>query len=187
MRISKRVTELLSEVHRGEPEASDQLMSVVYSQLRRMAASQFKRERRNHTLEPTALVHEACIRLVRPGAGPWKSREHFFSVAARAMRHILVDYARARNTGIRGGDLVRVDLAAVQLHAGDGLAPVTELNAALEKLEVLDPRKARIVELRFFAGLTVRETAAVLAIGVTTVKQEWALAKAWLQREMSPL
>ena len=179
------ITVLLRDLENGSPDAAAKLMPLVYEHLRRMANRHFRHERRGHTLQPTALVHEAYVQLVKPGAGPWKRREHFYAVAATAMRHILVDYARARKAGIRGGRLERVDFDKTYTAKWSGLAAVTELDVALKKLEALDRRKVRVVELRFFAGLTVRETAAVLGVGVTTVKEDWALAKAWLQRELT--
>jgi RNA polymerase sigma-70 factor (ECF subfamily) len=180
---AKSITAHLADLHRGDDEASAQLMPLVYSRLRRIAASHFKHERPGHTLQPTAVLHETYLRLVKPGTGPWKSRLHFFGVASRAMRQILVDHARARATEKRGGLFARVDFDEVIVYEPDR-RNILALNDALDRLEALHRRQGRIVELRFFAGLTVKETAEVLGVSVDTVKTDWALAKAWLQREL---
>jgi RNA polymerase sigma-70 factor (ECF subfamily) len=180
---AKNITAHLADLHRGEDEASAQLMPLVYSQLRRIAAFHFKHEKPGHTLQPTAVLHETYLRLVKPGTGPWKSRRHFFAVASRAMRQILVDHARARAAEKRGGLFARVDFDEVIVYEPDR-RNILALNDALDRLEALHRRQGRIVELRFFAGLTVKETAEVLGVSVDTVKTDWALAKAWLQREL---
>jgi len=156
----------------------------VHAELRRIAGAHFAHERPGHTLQPTELIQEVFIRLIKPGAGPWNDRGHFFRIASRAMRQILVDHARTRRTRKRGGGLVRVDLNELVLFAPEESSRLIELDQALSRLEQLSERQSKVVELRFFGGLSVRETAEVLRVGVTTVKQDWALAKAWLEREL---
>jgi len=171
----------------GNPEALERLMPLVYDELRRVASRHLGRERREHTLQPTALVHEAYLRLVDQRSAKWRSRAQFFAVAARVMRRILVDHARARGAAKRGQGAVRVSLDDVRPPAaparGDEVDLVA-LDAALERLADLDERQARIVELRYFAGLSIEETAGALGIGAATVKRDWALARAWLRREL---
>lgn len=163
---------------------ADALMPVVYQELRRLAAARMRRERPGQTLQATALVHEVYLRLSRE-EGHWKDRRHFVGVAARAMRQILVERARARGAAKRWGDLDRVamrdSLAAPAAFPSDSLP---ELDQALARLEELDPEQARIIELRFFAGLTVEEAADALGISPATLKRRWSLARAWLFREL---
>ena len=171
------VTRLLQAWSTGDLRARDELMPIVYAELRRRAAAHLKRERPGHTLRPTDLLHEAYLRLCAQNAG-FKNRDHFFGVASRLMRRILVDHARARSAAKRGQAL-RVTLAEDVLAA----APPTdllELDAALDELAALDEREAQVVELRFFGGLTLQETARVLGVSVATAKNDWAHAKAWL-------
>lgn len=166
------------------------LMPLVYDQLHRVAAARFQRERGNHTLQPTALVHEAYLRLVDQRRVRWQNRAHFIGVAAQLMRRILIDHARGHRAAKRGGapgrfTLANIDeLPAVQRPAEPCEIDVLALDEALARLTALDAQQGRIVELRFFGGLTVEETAEVLGISPTTVKREWRLAKAWLHREI---
>lgn len=176
------VTRLLVAWSGGDRSVGDALIGAVYDDLRRMARAYFRRERSGHSLPPTALVHEAYMKLVEQRDVHWQNRAHFFAIAARVMRRILVDHARARGSAKRGKgtDVTLHDVHAVAPLAIDVLA----LDQALEKLAVLDPRQSRLVELRFFGGLTVEEAAAVLDIAPITVKRDWALARTWLYREM---
>jgi RNA polymerase sigma-70 factor, ECF subfamily len=178
------VTELLAEWARGNSVALEQLVPLVYRELRAIAARQLRRERGDHTLEPTALVHETYLKLVDQRPKGWKNRGHFFAVAAQAMRRILVDHARAHRAAKRGRDIEKVTIEAI-----DGVTPapptdVIALDDALTRLASLDPRQSQIVELRCFGGLTIEETADAVGLSPTTVKEEWRLAKAWLHREL---
>jgi RNA polymerase sigma factor (TIGR02999 family) len=176
------LTDLLQAWNRGEAEAREQLMPIVYHDLRKRAAGYLKRENRNHTLRPTDLVHETYLRLCEQNSG-WRNRDHFFGVAARLMRRILVDHARARAAAKRGRNLcVTLDdaLAATPPRDVDILA----LDDALEELARLDPRQARLVELRFFGGLTQAEAAQAVQVSLATANREWATAKAWLYRRL---
>jgi RNA polymerase sigma factor (TIGR02999 family) len=159
-------------------------MALVHAELRRIAAAQFSHERPGHTLQPSDLIQETYIRLIKPGTRPWNSRAHFFGVAARAMRQILVDYARAHNAKKRVGSLKRVDLDKALVYAFEKSREILELDEALKQLARLSQRQSRVVELRYFGGLSVQESAEVLGVGVSTVKADWALAKAWLEREL---
>lgn len=178
------VTQLLEQFSAGSPDALSALLPLVYDELRRLASYYLRRERGNHTLQPTALVHEAYLRLVNQRAVHWQNRSHFFGVAAQAMRRILVDYARAHAATKRGSgqDAVALDEASAFV-----LSPSVDLlalNTALDRLAELDPQQVRVVELRFFVGFSVEETADILEISPATVKREWAMARAWLHREM---
>jgi RNA polymerase sigma factor (TIGR02999 family) len=179
------VTQLLRAWSDGDARALDQLMPLVYQELRRRAAAYLRRERAGHSLQPTALVHEAYLRLVDQNRMAWQNRAQFFGVAAQMMRRILVDHARARRTAKRSGQWARVtldeDLQA--LHAAD--VDVLDLDRALSRLAEFDARKSRIAELRFFAGLSLAETGAVLGISIATVEREWQVARAWLFRMLS--
>jgi RNA polymerase sigma factor (TIGR02999 family) len=177
------ITQLLGELQRGDSRAADRLLPVVYEELRRLARTYFHQEPTEHTLQPTALVHEAYLRLVDGGVD-WQGRAHFFGVAARAMRRILIDHARARRADKRGGGAVRAPLDAID--AAHGEMPPDEyllsLDEGLQELAKLDQQQARVVEMRFFGGLNVEETAAVLDVSPRTVKRDWAMAKGWLHR-----
>ena len=170
----------------GDEEAAAELFARVYDELRRLAGAALRNERPDHTLQPTALVHEAYLRLVDLPEGAWKDRTHFMALAARAMRRVLVDHARNRNALKRGSRVTR-PLEELKIPAIDSAAAVdvVHLDVALNRLETLDPRQARIVELRFFGGLSVEETAAVVDASPRTVKRDWQLARAWLRREMA--
>lgn len=179
------VTELLAEVCRGRHNAVSQLMPLVYEELRRLARHHMRRERSDHTLQTTALIHEAYLRLVEQRDTNWKNRAHFFAVAAQLMRRILVDYARASHTEKRGGDaeILSLDLDPIAL-SEEKSRELIALDEALTRLTDLSPRQSQIIELRFFGGLTVEETAEVLQIAPRTVKRDWRVARAWLHREV---
>lgn len=181
------VTGLLVRWSRGETDALDRLMPVIYAECRRIAAQQLQKEHRDHTLDPTALVHELYLRLVDQRRANWANRTQFFGVAAQLMRRVLVDYARARHADKRGGSATFVSLAAAADTPDDSrVADVLAIDEALERLAAFDPEQVRIIELRFFAGLTVEETARLVGRSPRTVKREWRLAKAWLYRELRP-
>jgi RNA polymerase sigma factor (TIGR02999 family) len=169
----------------GDPDALQQLVAMVYGECRRIAAQQLRREHREHTLDPTALVHELYLRLVDQHRATWENRAHFFGVAAQLMRRILVDHARARHAQKRGGSTILVSLDAAADASDDSrVADLLAVDDALNRLATLDAEQVRIIELRFFAGLTVEETAHVVGRSPRTVKREWRLAKAWLYREL---
>src|SRR5262245_9620442 len=178
------VTALLGDWSRGNPAALNQLLPLVYAELRRIARRQLRRERVGHTLQPTALVHEAYLRLVDQRKVDWRNRAHFFGVAAQVMRRILVDNARRHDATKRGAGILSVSIdAAVEKPAPDDIS-VLALDHALGRLEAIDSSLARIVELRAFGGLTLEEAALVLEVSVSTVKREWRTARAWLTREL---
>ena len=179
------VTQLLIELRKGDQEAEQKLIPLVYNELRRVAAHYVRSERAGQSLQPTALVHEAYIRLTGIRDIDWQNRNHFFAVAARLMRRILVDRARAQRAHKRGGlnTLVTFD-EAIPAASFQRSEQVIELDEALDRLAKLDPRQARIVELRFFAGLTEEETAEILGVSVRTVKREWRTARAWLYSQV---
>ncbi len=177
------VTFLLAAVRSGEPGAEDRLWELVYSELRLIAGGRMAREHRQVTLQATALVHEAWIRLSSPeGGAVWESRAHFFSAASEAMRRVLIEQARRRLAGKRGGGQSREALSDLQIEAPSPDEKLLEVHEVLDELERIDPRQARIVKLRFFAGLGHEEIAALLGIGESSVRREWTLAKAWLFR-----
>jgi RNA polymerase sigma factor (TIGR02999 family) len=179
------VTALLVRWSQGDPKALDLLMPLIYDECRRIAARQLRREHREHTLDPTSLVHEMYLRLVDQRRATWSNRAQFFGVAAQLMRRVLVDYARARHASKRGGSATFVSLATAADTPGDSrIGDVLAIDEALERLAAFDPEQVRIIELRFFAGLTVEETAHVVGRSPRTVKREWQLAKAWLYREL---
>jgi RNA polymerase sigma factor (TIGR02999 family) len=178
------ITALLDDWSRGNHHALDQLLPLVYAELRRIARRQLRRERVGHTLQPTALVHEAYLRLVDQRQVDWRNRVHFFGVAAQVMRRILVDNARRHNANKRGDGVQCVSIdQAVETPAPDQI-PVLALDHALARLETVDRSLAQIVELRAFGGLTVEEAATVLKVSASTAKREWRTAKAWLTREL---
>jgi RNA polymerase sigma factor (TIGR02999 family) len=179
------VTALLKDWSGGDRQALERLMPLVYDELRKLAASYLRTERPDHTLQPTALVHEAFLRLVDQRSVDWANRAHFFGIAAQMMRRILVDHARKRHAAKRDVTSYRVATAMAEEEESDQGPELLALDRALVGLERLDPRQARIVELRFFAGLTVEETAEVVAISTATVKREWRTARAWLKREIA--
>jgi RNA polymerase sigma-70 factor, ECF subfamily len=178
------VTNLLTQISAGDGEAPEKLLPLVYDDLRRLARAYFADEKSDHTLQATALVHEAYIRLVNWENVSWQNRAHFFSIAADVMRRILIDHARRKKARKRdGGQKILLDEAVS--FANDKELDLIKLDEALRSLEKLDGRQARIVELRFFGGLSIEETAYVLKTSETTVKREWTFAKAWFQRELT--
>lgn len=179
------LTELLRGWRTGDPNALARVVELSYPELRRIARQCLRRERRGHTIQATALVHEAYLRLIDIRQMTWQDRAHFFAIAARLMRRILVDYARARRFAKRGGENARVDLMESLVVAPQSSPSVVRLDEALQALEKFDPRKAQVVEMRYFGGLTAEEIAAVLKISRQSVNRDWSLAKAWLSREMS--
>jgi len=181
---SSEVTELLRQWTDGRPEALDRLASLVHAELRRLAASYMRRERPDHTLQATALVNEAFLKLVDQRAVRWQSRAHFFGIAAQAMRRILVDHARAHASAKRGAGETTLPLDEAVAFTDMPSADVLALDEALTRLGTVDPQQSRVVELRFFAGLTMEETAEVLHISPATVGREWTMAKAWLFAEI---
>ena len=182
---SADVTRLLVEWSRGNREALDSLMPLVYDELWSLAETYLRRERPDHTLQPTALIHEAFFRLVDQRRVAWQSRSHFFGVAARSMRRILVDHARSRNAAKRPPIASRVSIEDVDVASETRDVEVLALDDALARLAAVDPHQERIVEMRFFAGLTIDETAEALNISPESVRREWSMAKAWLYRALS--
>ncbi|MBL8172222.1 MAG: sigma-70 family RNA polymerase sigma factor [Acidobacteria bacterium] len=181
----KEVTQLLRDWRNGNQAAMDQLMPLVYDELRRMADYYLRGERRNHTLQTSALVHEAYLKLVDYDAVDWQNRAHFFGAAAQAMRRILVDHARTRNYAKRGGGALKVSLEEAAEVVEERAYELVALDDALNDLARIDLRKSRVVELRYFGGLSVEETAEVLGISTVTVVRDWNMAKMWLLRAMS--
>ncbi|HYG12184.1 MAG TPA: sigma-70 family RNA polymerase sigma factor [Pyrinomonadaceae bacterium] len=181
----QEITGLLADWGRGDRAALDKLTPLVYAELRRIARQQMSRERDGHTLQATALVNEAFIRLSGQENFSWQNRAHFYAVCAQVMRHILVDHARANARDKRGGGAVQVSLEEAAILAGAAATDFLALEEALRALEAFDPQKGRIVELRYFAGLGIEETAEVLKISPTTVRREWRRAKAWLYRALA--
>jgi RNA polymerase sigma factor (TIGR02999 family) len=181
---SSEITALLGDWSRGNQSALNQLLPLVYAELRRMAARHLRGERAGHTLQPTALVHEVYLRLVDQRSVDWRDRAHFFGVSAQVMRRILVDHARRHNAIKRGDGLPRVSIDEAKEVTGPDGIPVLALDQALNRLTGIDEALARIVELRAFGGLTIEEAACVLKVSASTAKREWRTAKAWLTREL---
>ncbi|HKZ79672.1 MAG TPA: sigma-70 family RNA polymerase sigma factor [Pyrinomonadaceae bacterium] len=179
------VTRLLVAWSNGDQTARDELMPLVYDELRRLAHQYMKRERPGHTLQTSGLVNEAFLRLVDQRNVQWKNRAHFFAIAAQTMRRILVDYARNRHYAKRGGSARQVSLDEALIVSEKRSAEVVALDEALKQLSEFDVRKSQIVELRFFGGLSIDETAEVLNVSPGTIMRDWTLAKAWLRREMT--
>jgi RNA polymerase sigma-70 factor (ECF subfamily) len=179
------VSALLDAWSQGDAEARDELMPLMYDELRRRAAAFIRRERAEHTLQPTALVHEVYLRLVGQERAQWRNRAQFLAIASAMMRRILVDRARARNMAKRSGRLARVTLAEHARGAAPREVEVLDLDAALEELAALDPRKARVAELRFFGGLSLEEVGTVLGTSVATTMRDWQAARAWLYRRLT--
>lgn len=179
------VTRLLAESQEGRPEAQHELAALVYDELHGIARRLMRRERPDHTLQPTALVHEAFMRLVVSAEQGWQNRRHFFAVAATAMRRVLVDHARGRAADKRGGALRRVDLDDPAVFEDRNLDVILAIDQALMRLERLDARQARIVEMRFFAGLSEEAIGELLDVSVRTIKRDWRLARAWLRAELA--
>ncbi len=181
---SQNVTQLLVAWAEGAEAARDELIPLVYDTLRRIARRRLCQERAEHSLQPTALVNEAYLKLVEQSVS-WQSRAHFFGVAARLMREILIDHARGRQRLKRGGEWQRISLTAADNIAQEQAVDLLQLGEALQRLAAFDPRKSHVVELRFFGGLTLEETAEVLSLSTPTIEREWRAARAWLQTEMT--
>lgn len=184
--MREEVTELLLSWRQGDAQALDRLIPLVYDELRRVARRHLRREQPGHALQATALVHEVYLRLVNVERLTLKNRAHFFAVAAKLMRQILVDHARRQHAGKRGGGVTIVSLDGVSPTAQPPTVDVLALDQALEALSEIDPRQAGVVELRYFAGLDINEAAEALGLSTATVEREWAMAKAWLFRRLSP-
>jgi RNA polymerase sigma factor (TIGR02999 family) len=185
--VADDLTQILDRWNRGEPEALQELIPVVYSELRALARRALKRERREHTLQPTALVHEAFVRLVPQQGKAWQNREHFFAVCASLMRQVLVDHARRRSAAKRGSAPVRMTLEEAERSASAAAPPDVELlalDSVLSDLARIDVRRARVVEMRYFAGMAIPEIALVLGRAEWDVKKDWELARAWLARRL---
>ena len=185
--MSGDVTALLLAWRNGDKGAADRLMPAIYDELHRQAERAMRRENPDHTLQPTALVNEAYLKLVGQSRVEWKNRAHFFGVAAQVMRRVLVDHARGRLADKRGGGAAHVTLDDFHAGAGDegaGAVDLLDLNDALDKLASLDADQARVVELRYFTGLSIEETAEAMGTSPATVKRDWAVARAWLKREL---
>ena len=180
---AREVTRLLRNLNDGNRDAVDALVPLVYAELRKLAAHYLKSERGEHTLQPTALVHEAYFRLVEQETS-WQNRTHFFAVAANLMRRILVDYARARTANKRGGDAEKVSLEDAFVFVKEKPSEMIALDEALEELARIDPRRSRVVELKFFGGLKHEEIAELLGVHVNTVLRDWNLARAWLKTQI---
>ena len=181
----EEVTQLLVSWRNGDQDARDELMPLVYEELHRLAHQYMSRERPGHTLQTSALVNEAFLRLADQRDVQWQNRAHFIGIAGQMMRRILVDYARNRGYAKRGGGAVQVSLDEELIVSNERTAAIVALDDALQNLARLDERKSRLVELRFFGGLSIEETAEVLGVSPGTVMRDWTLAKAWLRREMS--
>ena len=183
--VPPEVTQLLVQWSDGNGQALDDLIPLVYDELRRIAHRQMGRERENHTLQATALVNEVYLKLRDGAGGRWQNRAQFFAVAAQMMRHVLVDYARRNARQKRGGGAQQVTLDEAMIVSQDRLGEVLEIDEALKRLELFDKRKSQVAVMRFFAGLSVEETAQALSISAETVTRDWRLARAWLQKELS--
>lgn len=179
------ITALLAQLNAGDCDAEGRLISQVYAELRRLAERHMRRERPGHTLQPTALVNEAYVRLVREQQAPWKDRNHFFGTAATLMRYILVDHARAKQAAKRPGSGEKVELDSRIAPWKEQSIDVLALHQILERLETLDARQARIVELHFFAGLNFAEIGEVVGLSERTVKRDWSMARAWLKTQLT--
>lgn len=182
--MSHEVTRILQALKEGKPEASEKLLPLVYDELRRLASGYMRRERPDHTLQATELVHEAYLRIIDQTQVDWKDRAHFFGIASRLMRQILVDHARARKAEKRGGGMTRLALDEATSFANKTDVDLIALDDALKTLSTFDEQQCKVVEMRFFGGLTIEETSEALGISPSTVKREWDLAKAWLRREI---
>jgi len=185
MKSPEGVTQLLVDWSKGDQKALDQLMPLVYSELRRLASNFLRREREGHTLQPTALVNEAYLKLIDQKNARWQNRAQFFGVSAQLMRRILVDHARAHQAGKRGGsDQQRLSITSAGQLSEKPETDLLALHEALNELTEMDPQQGRIVELKFFGGLSIEETAEVLGVGHATVERDWKMARAWLRRKL---
>lgn len=185
MAATSNITELLNDWHGGDRTALEKLTPLIYDELKRMAHRYIQRERNGHTLQTTALVNEAYLRLAAQEKPAWQDRAHFFAVIAQVMRHILIDYARRRRSQKHGGEVQQVSLTDAALMSEERAAELIALDDALAELHQFDSRKSKVVELRYFAGLSLEETAEALNISLMTVRRDWRAAKAWLFRRMS--
>lgn len=185
MQTPEGITQMLIDWEKGDQRALEKLMPLVYSELRRLASNYLRRERAEHTLQPTALVNEAYLKLVDQRNAKWQNRAHFFGISAQLMRRILVDHARQHHAVKRGGSQQqRLSITSVEKFAQEPEIDLLGLNEALDELARMDPQQSRIVELKFFAGLSIEEIAEVLGIGHATVERDWKLARAWLRRQL---
>jgi RNA polymerase sigma factor (TIGR02999 family) len=182
----RQVTQLLREWSRGNDSVFDDLSALVYDELHQLAAGYMRREKADHTLQPTALLHEAYLRLTGQKQPEWENRSQFFSFAAHLMRQILVDHARTKAAAKRGGDWQKVPLEQIDLRSNDRTVDLLALDEALDRLAAFDKRKAHILELRFFSGMTEEEIGAALGISVATIRRDLRFAEAWLERELRP-
>jgi RNA polymerase sigma factor (TIGR02999 family) len=183
--MSGNITQLLQQWRRGDQSALEQLMPLVYDELHRLARQCMRRERAGHTLQTTALVNEAYLRLANSSRVQWQDRAHFFAIAAQLMRRVLVDEARKRLNQKRGGEFTRIEIDAVQINSQPKAFELLALDQALDRLAEFAPRKCKVVELRFFGGLGIEETALVLGVSIDIVKREWRTAKLWLLQELT--
>lgn len=183
--MPKSVTQLLAAWGEGDQTALDQLVPLVHKELRQLARRYMNHERQGHTLQTTALVNEAYLRLVEQRSVRWQNRAHFFAIAAQLMRRILVDYSRRRQYQKRGGGAVQVSLAEAESLSNERTTDLVALDDALKSLAEIDPRRSQVVELRFFGGLSIEETAEVLKVSPTTIERDWTLAKAWLHKTVT--
>lgn len=184
---SQELTQMLIQLSEGNAQVVDDILPLIYNELRSLASNYLRRERSDHTLQPTALVHEAYIKLIDQTQVKWQNRAHFFGIAANIMRRILVDYARKHHAEKRGGDAEKLPLEEEIMIVSVGKsAELLALDEALENLAKVDPQKSKIVELRYFGGLSVEETAEVLGVSEITVKRHWRMAKAWLYGQLAP-
>jgi RNA polymerase sigma-70 factor, ECF subfamily len=185
MQASEGITQLLIDWEKGDQAALEKLMPLVYSELRRLASNYLRRERGEHTLQPTALVNEAYLKLVDQRNAKWQNRAHFFGISAQLMRRILVDHARQHQAVKRGGSQQqRISITSVEKLAQESEVDLLALNEALDELAHMDPQQSRIVELKFFGGLSIEEIGEVLGIGHATVERDWKMARAWLRRQL---
>jgi RNA polymerase sigma factor (TIGR02999 family) len=185
MSAPEGVTQLLIDWSKGDQAALEKLMPLVYSELRRLAANYLRRERPGHTLQPTALVNEAYLKLIDQRSAKWQNRAQFFGISAQLMRRILVDHARQHQAAKRGGsEQQRLSITSAEKFAKQAQVDLLALNEALDQLSKLDPQQSRIVELKFFGGLSIEETAEVLGVGHATVERDWKMARAWLRRQL---
>lgn len=180
------ITQLLIDWSKGDQAALEKLMPLVYSELRRLAGNYLRRERAEHTLQPTALVNEAYLKLVHQKNAKWQNRAHFFGISAQLMRRILVDHARQHQAVKRGGSAQqRISITSVEKFAQQPQVDLLALNEALDELSKIDPQQSQIVEMKFFGGLSIEEIAEVLSIGHATVERDWKMARAWLRRQLA--
>ena len=186
MEPANKVTELIVDWRNGNEAAFDSLFAVVYDELRRLASGYMKRERSDHTLQTTALVHEAYLKLVKQSDSPLQNRVHFFAVAAKVMRQILIDHARTRDYEKRGGGARKISLEEAAILSNERAGELVALDEALTELAAIDERQSQIVEMRYFGGLTLAETAEFLKISSDTVTRDWNMSKAWLYRRLNP-